>query len=208
MCLCVRDWSTNLLCSCSSMELQQQHQPQPHQKLTTNHNQPPTTPTTTTHKPKPGAFKPSPHPMESYIKITATAPKADGCVRTCFQKKEQGETKRNKRERREREGRIAMQVNKKSAHTTLPHQHTHARTHVRMHARTHTQTKTISPPPPKKKKYTHTHTYIHTYQKNTRSGETLKKEFITHTIAYNYKIVSDPPGLPIIFEEVTCQVRV
>lgn len=38
------------------------------------------------------------------------------------------------------------------------------------------------------------------------SGE-LKKEFITHTVAYNYKIVSDPPGLPIIFEEVTCQVR-
>lgn len=32
-----------------------------------------TTTTTTT-----GQFKPSPHPLESYIKITATAPKADG----------------------------------------------------------------------------------------------------------------------------------
>ncbi|KAM3567793.1 hypothetical protein VYU27_010069, partial [Nannochloropsis oceanica] len=60
------------------------------------------------------SFKPSPHPMESYIKITATVPKPDG------------------------------------------------------------------------------------------SGDMLTKELITHTIAYNYMILSDPPGLPIIFEELTC----
>lgn len=37
-----------------------------------HHHQPPPTTNET------GQFKPSPHPMESYIKITATAPKADG----------------------------------------------------------------------------------------------------------------------------------
>lgn len=35
-------------------------------------------------------------------------------------------------------------------------------------------------------------------------GTEGKAEFNTHALAYNYKIVSDPPGLPIIIEEFTC----
>lgn len=63
--------------------------------------------------------------------------------------------------------------------------------------------------PPSSPHHTHTQTNRPTdQQQQQRQTGVLKKEFITHTIAYNYKVVSDPPGLPIIFEEVTCQVSV
>lgn len=35
-------------------------------------------------------------------------------------------------------------------------------------------------------------------------GSTQKAEYTTHSLAYNYKLISDPPGLPIIVEEFTC----
>ena len=35
-------------------------------------------------------------------------------------------------------------------------------------------------------------------------GTEGKSEFTTHALAYNYKLISDPPGLPIIIEEFTC----
>lgn len=35
-------------------------------------------------------------------------------------------------------------------------------------------------------------------------GTTQKAEFTTHALTYNYKLVSDPPGLPIIIEEFVC----
>lgn len=35
-------------------------------------------------------------------------------------------------------------------------------------------------------------------------GSTQKAEYTTHSLAYNYKLISDPPGLPIIIEEFTC----
>jgi len=37
-------------------------------------------------------------------------------------------------------------------------------------------------------------------------GSTEKVEFTTHALAYNYKLTSDPPGLPIIIDEFTCLV--
>lgn len=35
-------------------------------------------------------------------------------------------------------------------------------------------------------------------------GSAQKAEYITHALTYNYKLISDPPGLPIIIEEFTC----
>ena len=35
-------------------------------------------------------------------------------------------------------------------------------------------------------------------------GSTQKVEFTTHALTYNYKLTSDPPGLPIIIEEFVC----